>query len=198
MAEPLAEQAGKPADGEAEAGGRSRVRDRFGIAGVVVFLVAALAAILLVMGQSKRLARETIPELADVPGGFCAVGAALGLVTVFGTTAGLRAASLTTATRRLTRAWHTVLTALCCALAFGPFLYLLSGLRSKNCRSSDCAYIPGTGLAFLTYVVSAGLAGWLLYRWNRAQAEERRVLERERVRRLRKKGKGRSREARKR
>ncbi|MFJ8593214.1 hypothetical protein [Streptomyces sp. NPDC093598] len=198
MAEPLAEQTGKPADGEAEDGGRSGVRNGFGVAGVVVFLVATLAAILLVMGLSKRLARETIPELAEVPGGFWTVGAALGLITVFGATAGLRAASLTTATTRLTRAWHAVLTAVCCALAFGPFLYLLSGLRSKNCRSSDCAYIPGTGTAFLTYAVSAGLVGWLLYRWNRARAEERRAQERERVRRLRKKGKGKSRAARRR
>ncbi|MFJ5729991.1 hypothetical protein [Streptomyces paradoxus] len=174
-------------------GGRLRLRDGFGIVGVVVFLVTALAVLLLVMGLSKRLARETIPELVDVPGGFWTVGAALGLITALGATAGLRAASLTMATTRITRAWHTALTTVCCAAVFGPFLYLLSGLRSRNCRSSDCAYLPGTGTAFLTYSLSAGLVGWLLYRWNRTRAEERRARERERARKLRKKGKGKSR-----
>jgi hypothetical protein len=196
VVEPFAGQARKPADGKAESGGRFRVRDSFGIAGVAVFLIAVMAVILLVMGLSKRIARETLPELADTLGGFWTVGAALGLITVGGATTGLRAASLTTATTRLTRAWHAVLTAICGALAFGPFLYLLSGLRSRNCRSSDCAYIPGTGTAFLTYAISAGLVGWLLHRWNRARTEERRAQERERARRLRKKGKGKSRTAR--
>ncbi|MFF6917846.1 hypothetical protein [Streptomyces sp. NPDC012466] len=198
MAEPLAEGTGKPADGEAETGGRSRVRDGFGIAGVVVFLVAALAVLLLVLGLSKRFARETIPQLGDVPGDFWVVGAVLGLITVLGATTGLRAASSPTATTRLTRVRHTVLMTVCCTAAFGPFLYLLSGLRSRNCRSSTCAYVPGTGTAFLTYAVTAGLVGWLLYRWDRTRAEERRARERERMRRLRKRGRGKSRPTRQR
>jgi hypothetical protein len=196
VAEPLVEGTGKPADGEAETGGRFGVRDGFGIAGVVVFLVAALAVILLVPGLSKRFARETIPQLGDVPGGFWAVGAVLGLITALGAMTGLRATSSPTATTRLTRVRHTGLMTVCCAAAFGPFLYLLSGLRSRNCRSSACAYVPGTGTAFLTYAVSAAAVGCLLHRWNRARAEEQVARERERVRRLRKKGKGKSRAAR--
>ncbi|MFJ7331715.1 hypothetical protein ACIQUU_00450 [Streptomyces sp. NPDC101116] len=167
-----------------------------GLVAVVVFLIAVPATILVVMGLSKRLARETLPELAAAPGGFWAVGAAFGLITVFGATAGLRTASMTTATTRLTRAWHTVLTALCCALAFGPFLFLLSGLRGKNCRSTDCAYVHGTGTAFLTYAATSAVVGWLLYRRHQARAEELRAQERERMRRLRKKGKGRTRRVR--
>ncbi|GAA2237711.1 hypothetical protein [Streptomyces indiaensis] len=199
MAEHIAEEVGKPADAAARVSGRfSGVRDGLGLAAVVVFLVTALALILLVVGLSKRLARETIPELTTVPGGFWAVGAALGLITVFGSTAGLRAARPTADSTRLTRAWRAVLTAFCCALAFGPFLYLLSGLRSRNCRSSDCAYVPGTGPAFLTYAVTSALVGWLLYRRHNARAERLRAQERERMRRLRKRGKGRTRTARRR
>jgi hypothetical protein len=56
----------------------------------------------------------------------------------------------------------------------------------------SCAYIPGTGSAFLAYVLSAGLVDWSVHRWTAARAAEQAALERERVRRLRQKGKGKS------
>jgi fructose-specific phosphotransferase system IIC component len=131
--------------------------------------------------------------LVNLPGGSWAVGAVLGAITVLGATGGLRCAAGASGRTRLARGVHALGTALCCAAAFGPFFYLLSGLPGKNCRSESCAYIPGTGSAFLGYVISVGLVGWLLHRWISARAEEEAARERERVRRLRKKGKGKSR-----
>jgi hypothetical protein len=166
------------------------MRDGLGIAGGVAFLAAVLAVILLVMGLSKRLARETLPQLVDIPGGAWVVGGALGVLTVVGAATGLTSASPSAERtgNRFRRAGRLGLTAVCWVAAFGPFLYLLSGLPSRNCRSLSCAYVPGTGTAFLAYVLTAGALGWWAYRWNRGRAEQWRAVERERLRLLRKKG----------
>ncbi|MGW0865400.1 hypothetical protein [Streptomyces sp. NPDC002611] len=161
-------------------------------------LVVGLGVILLVMGMWKRFARETVPTLVDLPGGSWAVGGVLGVITVLGAIGALRCSVGTSGRTRLARGLHTAGTAACCTAAFGPLFYLLSGLPGKNCRSESCAYIPGTGSAFLAYVISAVLVGWLVYRWISARAEEDAARERERMRRLRKKGKGKSRAGRRR
>lgn len=189
----MAKPATEKADEQAGAGLRFRAQDGLGIAGGIALVVAALAVTALVMGLSKRFARETIPEFVNLPAGSWAMGGVLGPMTALGATGGLRAASAGAGTTRPARALHAIVTAVCCAAAFGPFLYLLSGLPGKNCSSSGCAYIPGTGTAFLAYAVSAGVAGWLLYRCGRARAGERAVRERERARRLRKRRKGKNR-----
>lgn len=185
-------QVRRPAE-DPEAHVRFGARDGFGMAGVMLCLVVGMGAILLVMGMWKRFARETVPTLVDLPGGSWAVGAVLGVITVLGATGALRCAGGASGRTRLARGLHAAGTALCCAAAFGPLFYLLSGLPGKNCRSESCAYIPGTGSAFLGYAISAGLMGWLVHRWISARAEEEAARERERVRRLRKKGKGKSR-----
>jgi len=76
-------------------------------------------------------------------------------------------------------------------------MYALPG---KNCRSCDssCRYIPGAGSALLVYVISTALLGWTLYRWSDVAGEAQAARERARVRKLRKKGKGKSRAARQR
>ncbi|WP_435283745.1 hypothetical protein [Streptomyces koelreuteriae] len=168
------------------------------MAGVMLCLVVGMGVILLVMGMWKRFARETVPTLVDLPGGSWAVGGVLGVITVLGAIGALRCSVGTSGRTRLARGLHTAGTAACCAAAFGPLFYLLSGLPGKNCRSESCAYIPGTGSAFLAYVISAVLVGWLVYRWISARAEEDVARERERMRRLRKKGKGKSRAGRRR
>jgi hypothetical protein len=48
----------------------------------------------------------------------------------------------------------------------------------------------------VVYVASVGVVGWLFFRWSSARAEAWAVRERERVRRLRKKGQRKSRAAR--
>ncbi|MGW0496803.1 hypothetical protein ACWD0Z_15600 [Streptomyces sp. NPDC003007] len=175
---------------------RSGVRDGFGIAGVILCLVIGTGVVLLLMGLWKRFARVTIPTLVELPAGSWALGAVLGVITVLGVIGGVRCASGVSGRTALAHGLWTAGAAACWAAAFGPFFYLLSGLRARNCHAASCAYLPGTGIAFLAYVVCGGLVGWLLYRWNRARTEERRAQERERARRLRKKGKGKSRAAR--
>ncbi|MFH9889088.1 hypothetical protein ACH4OQ_07910 [Streptomyces luteogriseus] len=172
------------------------VRDGFGIAVVILCLVVGTGLILLLTGLWKRFARETIPTLVGLPGGSWALGVALGVITVLGVIGGLRCTSGVPGGPRLTRGLRSAGAAICCAGAFGPLFYLLAGLRARNCRSVSCAYIPGTGTAFLAYVVTAGLVGWSIHRWVGARAAERLAKERLRVRRLRKKGGGRSRAAR--
>lgn len=177
MAKPVAEQTGADA--------RFRARDGLAIVGGVALAGVVLAVILLVMGLWKRLARETIPGLMELPSGSWAIGVVLGLITVLGATGGLRSASMAAGTSRLSRASRTAATAVCCAVAFGPLLYLLTALPGKNCRSANCAYIPGAGTVFLAYAVSVGVVGWLLYRWSRGRADVRAARERGRMRRLR-------------
>ncbi|MFE1946251.1 hypothetical protein [Streptomyces massasporeus] len=175
---------------------RLRTRDGVGIAGVILCLVVGAGAILLFMGLWKRFARETVPVLVDLPGGPWMAGGVLGLITVVGATGGLRRASSRAGETRLTQGLRAAGTAACSTAAFGPLFYLLSGLPVKNCRSASCEYIPGTGTAFLAYVVSVGIMGWLYWRWTTARSEAQAARERERLRRLRKKGKGKSRAAR--
>ncbi|MEU3932770.1 hypothetical protein AB0E85_12145 [Streptomyces sp. NPDC029044] len=165
---------------------------------MILGLVVGMGVLLLVMGMGKRFAREVVPALVDLPGGAWAIGGGLGVVTVLGVSGWLRCASGVSAGSRLAWALSALGTATCCGVAFGPFFLLISGLPGRNCRSESCAYIPGTGSALLTYALSAGLMGWIAHRWTSARAAERATLERERVRRLRKKGKGRSRAARRR
>ncbi|MZF86808.1 hypothetical protein [Streptomyces sp. SID5643] len=160
---------------------------------MILGLVVGMGVLLLVMGLGKRLARAVVPALVDLPGGAWTVGGGLGVVTVLGVIGWLRCASGVSAESRLGRVLSALCTATCCGAAFGPFFLLISGLPGRNCRSATCAYIPGTGSALLAYALSAGLVGWIVNRWTSARAAERATLERERVRRLRKKGKGKSR-----
>ncbi|MDT0387626.1 hypothetical protein, partial [Streptomyces dubilierae] len=186
---------------QAEADVRFRMRDGLGIAGGVAFLAAVLAVILLVFGLSKRLARETLPQLVDfLPGGSWVVGGTLGVLTVVGV-GGARSFASPSApgqATRFERVWWSVRTAICWAAAFCPFLYLLSGLPSRNCRSAGCAYVPGTGPAFLAYALTVGVLGWCVYRWTKGRTQKQAARARERARRLRKKGKGKSRAVRQR
>ncbi|MGW7492889.1 hypothetical protein ACWGKA_01020 [Streptomyces luteogriseus] len=172
------------------------VRDGFGIAVVILCLVVGTGLILLLTGLWKRFARETIPTVVGLPGGSWALGAALGVITVLGVIGGLRCTPGAPGGPRMARGLRSWGTAICCSAAFGPLFYLLAGLRARNCRSMSCAYLPGTGTAFLAYVVTAGLVGWSVHRWTSARAAEQLAREQMRVRRLRKKGGGKSRAAR--
>ncbi|PPS67626.1 MULTISPECIES: hypothetical protein [Streptomyces] len=173
------------------------VRDGLGIAVAILCLVVGTGLILLFTGLWKRFARETLPTLVELPGGSGALGAVLGVITVLGVIGGLRCTPPGfSGGTRLARGLRSTGTALCCAAVFGPLFYLLSGLRARHCASMSCAYIPGTGTAFLAYVVTAGLVGWSVHRWTSARAAEQLAVERMRARRLRRKGKGKSRAAR--
>ncbi|MEV0218469.1 hypothetical protein [Streptomyces sp. NPDC050704] len=179
--------------------GGFRLRDGFGIAGVVIALVVTGAVLLLVLGAWKAFVRETAPFVLDWPGGPWAFGALCGLVSVFGVFYGHRLLMTAPPRReaRLPRAARCVVIAGCWGAALASFSYVVGSLPGKNCRSykEGCAYIPGTGSSLIAYAVAAALVGWLVYRASNARAEERGAQERERLRKLRKKGKGKSRAA---
>ncbi|WP_330306568.1 MULTISPECIES: hypothetical protein [unclassified Streptomyces] len=176
---------------------RFRARHVLAIGGFVLALLAAGAAIVLLLGTWRGFVRETAPELLDRPGGPWAVGCVLGLATVLGALGGMQVETEVSGQTRLFRAVRVTGAAICWAAAMVPAMYMLGALSGKNCPSyqASCRYIPGTGSALLAYVASTALLGWCLLRWNSARTEARRAGERERLRRLRKKGRGKSRAA---
>ncbi|MEV5015924.1 hypothetical protein ACIGW1_30395 [Streptomyces sp. NPDC053780] len=170
-------------------------------AGLLLYLVVGGALLVLGVGGTRWFSRHIAPVLYDLPGGSWAVGGILGLLSLAGWAGAVSSrfeSPGVARTGRLSRAARVVARGVCWAAALAPVVFLISGLRGRHCRSYEpgCAYISGTGPAVLTYVVVAGGLGWLYHRWRRARSEERRALERERLRKLRKKGKGKSRGAR--
>ncbi|MER6165682.1 hypothetical protein [Streptomyces violaceorubidus] len=178
---------------------RLRVRDGFGL---VLFLVVGAAVLVGVFGGARWAARESAPVLYDLPGGSWGVGGVLGLVTLLGWGGAVSGRLASPAANGSGKAPGAVLRRLargvCTVAAVAPVVFLISGLQGKNCRTyePDCSYIPGTGPALLVYVGCVAVVGWLTYRRRRAVLEERRAHERERLRKLRKRGKGKSRVAR--
>ncbi|MFJ6571606.1 hypothetical protein ACIQNU_29795 [Streptomyces sp. NPDC091292] len=170
--------------------GGNRGRDGVALLGIVFGVVVVVGGVVVVVGGWKAVARGVAPVLLEVPGGGWAVGALCGLVTLGGAVAGWRVQGEGFAGR--------VVRGLGWGLGFAAFLFVLGSLPGKNCPSyrEGCAYIPGSGTALLAYVLMLAVLGGaaVLVRGRRAQAAS--LAERERIRRLRKKGKGRSRTAR--
>ncbi|MGK9460502.1 hypothetical protein ACSLFT_10765 [Streptomyces sp. G6] len=171
------------------------------MAGLVLYLVVGVPVLVLAIGSMRWFSRHIAPVVYDVPGGSWAVGAALGVLSLVGW-AGVVPGRLDgfggqARTSGPTRVLRVVTRVACVAAVLAPVSVLISGLSGKNCRSYEpgCAYIPGTGPSVLAYVTVAGGVGWLVYLWRRAVIEKRRARERERLRKLRKKGRGKSRRA---
>ncbi|MFC7815274.1 hypothetical protein ACFUTR_11580 [Streptomyces sp. NPDC057367] len=173
----------------------TRKRD---MTGLVLYLVVGVPVLVLAIGSMRWFSRHIAPVVYDVPGGSWAVGAALGVLSLVGW-AGVVPGRFDGQARPSgpARVVWVVTRVACVAAVLAPVSFLISGLPGKNCRSYEpgCAYIPGAGSAVLAYVAVAGGVGWLFYRWRRAVIEERRARERECLRKLRKKGKGKSRRA---
>ncbi|MGW1778972.1 hypothetical protein ACWCQQ_07490 [Streptomyces sp. NPDC002143] len=190
--------------------GRFRARDGWGLAGGVLLLAALLAVLLTAMGLLKWFVRVTAPVLVELPGGGWTVGALLGLLSVAGWAGGAwfsapernrdRGGDRQQGRDRSgpTRIARSVAGAVCWTVAFGALMYVLGALPGRNCRSGDamCAYIPGTGSVLLAYAATVSLLGYLWYRRRGAVTAARRAQEQARLKRLRKKGKGKSRTAR--
>ncbi|MFF3845413.1 hypothetical protein [Streptomyces sp. NPDC002328] len=176
-----------------------RARDGWGLAGGVLFAAVVVAILLFAFGVVKRVVRATAPVLIELPGGGWTVGGVLGLLSVAGW-AGAAWFSFPRRRRvrsRSGRVGHAVGGTVCWTVGFGALYYVLGALPGRNCRSGAdmCAYIPGTGSALAAYAVTVAVVGWLSYHRYRTVTEARRAAERERLKRLRKKGKGRSRRA---
>ncbi|MEU1045216.1 hypothetical protein ABZ400_08690 [Streptomyces sp. NPDC005897] len=178
-------------------GRRFLVRDG---AVIALFVVVAGVVVFFGFGGARWAAREGAPVLYGLPGGACSVGGLLGLVTLLGwggALSGRLASRGGGGSGTVSGVLRGVARGVCCFAALAPVFFLLSGLRGKNCRSYEpgCSYVPGTGPALLVYVGCVAVVGWLAHRRRRAVLEERRAREQERLRRLRKKGKGKSRRA---
>ncbi|MEU4147714.1 hypothetical protein [Streptomyces parvulus] len=166
--------------------------------GLLVYLVVGGALLVFGIGGTRWFARHIAPVLYDLPGGSWVVGGTLGLLSLAGWAGAVSSrfeSPGAVRTGTLSRAARVVARGVCWAAALAPVVFLISGLRGRNCRSYEpgCAYVSGTGSALLAYVVISGGMGWLYHRWRRARSEERRARERERLRKLLKKGKGKSR-----
>ncbi|WP_415941596.1 hypothetical protein [Streptomyces sp. 067-1] len=183
----------RPTAGATEGNPRFRVRDGVGF---VLFVVVGAAVLFSLFGGSRWAARESAPVLYELPGGSWSLGGALGLVTLLGWGGAVSGRLESPAANGSGKASgvipRSVARGACCAAALAPVLFLLSGVRGRNCRSYEegCAYVPGTGPALLVYVGCVAVVGWLTHRRRRAVLEERRARERERLRKLRRKGKG--------
>ncbi|MFG2790565.1 hypothetical protein [Streptomyces sp. NPDC048419] len=179
--------------------GASRTRTGFGVAAAGVAVVAAAAVVFLALGTWRRFVRTTAPALLGWPGAPWVVGAALGLLTVIGATYLLRftaptsaPASPSTSDSGATPSKPVVgiAAAASAVAAFGPLMYVLAALPGRNCPAyrQGCEHIDGTWSALAAYVISAVALAALLRRRHTTRAEARRAEERERLRRLRKRG----------
>lgn len=176
-----------------------RARDGWGLAGGVLFAAVIMAVFLIALGVVKRVVRATAPVLIDLPGGGWTVGGVLGLLSVAGW-AGAAWFSFPRRHRvrsRSGRLWHAVGGTVGWTVGFGALYYVFGALPGRNCRSGAdlCAYIPGTGSALMAYAVTVAVVGLLSYHRYRTVTQALRAEERERLKRLRKKGKGKSRRA---
>ncbi|MCX5332248.1 hypothetical protein [Streptomyces sp. NBC_00140] len=172
-----------------------RVRDGFVLAAAVI----ALGAVALVtLGTWKWFVRRTAPAVLDWPGGSWAFGAVCGLLVVFGSTGVWRFSEKPPRESRPGRALRVAGLAVSGGGAFGSVMYVLASLPGRNCSSYEdgCEYVPGTGSALVACLGTAAVVGYAAYRVRSVRGERRGALERERLRRLRKKGKGKSRGAR--
>jgi hypothetical protein len=172
-----------------------RARDGFMVAGVVI----AFGVVLVVtLGTWKWFVRETAPVVLDWPGGPWGFGAASGLMVVLGSLGAMRLSEGSSRETGLQRAARVAGLAVCGGAAFGVVMYLFASLPGKRCPSyrEGCEYIPGTGSAFIACLVTTALMGYTVYRVSNLRAEQRQARERERIRKLRKKGKGKTRKLR--
>ncbi|GAA1929630.1 hypothetical protein GCM10009837_64130 [Streptomyces durmitorensis] len=174
---------------------RSRTRDGFGIAAFVLVLLALAVGFFWVKGAWRTVIRESPNLIADWPGGAWAFGIMAGVVAVAGTYGGLRASAALQGTMTRRRIARRTATSVCWAVPLLLTLYVLSALPGRNCSSSSptCREIDGAFPALLAYAITTAVLGWTVYRVSAAREEQRRAAQQTRLRKLRKKGKGKSR-----
>ncbi|WP_237330247.1 hypothetical protein [Streptomyces sp. BA2] len=178
--------------------GNSRFRDGFGIAAYVLALLALAAGFLLAKGAWRTVIRESPNLIADWPGGPWVFGIVAGVLAVAGAYGGLAVSEAPQGTETSPRiAARRMAIAVCWAVPLLLTLYILSALPGRNCDSSSttCREVEGAFPALLAYAITAAAAGWATYRVRTGREEQRRTAQQARLRKLRKKGKGKSRAA---
>lgn len=177
---------------------RFRPRDGFGIAAAVLVLAALVAGFLWAKGAWRTVIRESPGLMVDWPGGAWVFGAMAGVLAVAGACGGLWAADALQGNEPPRRIARRVAKGVCWALPVIVTAYIISALAGRNCSSSSptCREIDGAYPALLAYAVTAAVLAWAAYRFRSTREEQRRAAHQARLRKLRKKGKGKSREAR--
>lgn len=182
----------------AEGAPRLRARDGFGIAAFVLALAALAVGFFWAKGAWRTVIREAPNLIAEWPGGPWVFGVVAGVLAVAGAYGGLTASDAPQRTETPRRIARRTATAVCWAVPLLLTLYILSALPGRNCRSTSptCEAVDGAFPALLTYAVTAATVGWATYRVRANRDERRRATQQARLRKLRKKGKGKSRGAR--
>ncbi|MGW6062816.1 hypothetical protein [Streptomyces sp. NPDC055189] len=177
---------------------RSGTRDGFALAAFVLALLALAAGFLWAKSAWRKAIRDSPTLIADWPGGAWVFGIMAGTLAVAGVYGGLWTADALQGNQTPRRIARRVATGVCWALPVIVTAYILSALPARNCNSSQptCRPIDGAFPALLTYAVTAAALGWAAYRARAAREQERRAAHQARLRKLRKKGKGKSRQAR--
>lgn len=177
---------------------RFRPRDGFGIAGAVLVLAALVAGFLWVKGAWRTVIRESPGLIAEWPGGAWVFGVMAGVLAVAGACGGLWAADALRGNETPRRIARRVAASVCWALPVIVTAYIISALPGRNCDSSSptCHPIDGAFPALLAYLITAAALAWCAFRVRSAREEQRRAAHQARLRKLRKKGKGKSRSAR--
>lgn len=154
------------------------------------------AVLLLALRTWKGFVRATAADVLDGPGGPVGFGIVCGAVVLAAALTAWRL-SEKPSPGGLGQAVRLTAVTACSAVAFGVPMYLVAALPGRHCPAyrDGCAYIPGSAPALIACAATVTAAGWATYRVLTARAEQRRAQERERLRRLRKKGKGKSRKA---
>ncbi|MEV2253139.1 hypothetical protein AB0I94_21590 [Streptomyces sp. NPDC050147] len=175
----------------------SRTRDGFAIAALVLALLALAAGFLWAKGAWRTVIRESPNLIADWPGGAWVLGLMAGVVAVAGACGGLWASEALKGTKTPHRIARRTATAVCWALPLLLTLYILSALRGRNCDSSQptCREIDGAFPALLAYVLTTAALAWTTHRIRSTRQEQHRAAQQARLRKLRKRGKGKSRAA---
>lgn len=172
-----------------------RARDGFALAG---FVIAIGVVLVVALGTWKWFVHETAPVVLDWPGGSWGFGAACGLIVVSGSLGALRFSQSAQRESKLRRARRVAGLTVCGGAAFGAVMYIFGSLPGRRCSiyREGCEYIPGTGSAFVACLVTSAVVGYALHRVINQRAERHQAREHERMRKLRKRGKGKSRAAR--
>ncbi|TJZ56843.1 hypothetical protein FCH28_04820 [Streptomyces piniterrae] len=175
----------------------SRLRTAIQSAGTVALAiglaVGSVAGVLIAAATPRWLAGQT-PDLPTAwPGGPIGFGVSCAVILLSSGYAGWHLYSEIRPDTPHPKLRSTAAIA-CYALAFTTLGYVLGTVPGRHC-STDCTAQPGAGLTIATFVIATAVLGTAAHRIRRTRQERRRAAERERLRKLRKRGKGRSRAA---
>ncbi|MEU6768926.1 hypothetical protein ABZ916_41235 [Streptomyces sp. NPDC046853] len=177
---------------------RSGARDGFAVVALVIALLALAAGVLWAKGAWRTVIRESPGLIADWPGGAWVFGIMAGVLAVAGACGGLWASDALRGDATPRRIARRVATGVCWSLPVIVTAYIISALPGRNCVAyrPTCREIDGAFPALLAYAVTAAALSWAAYRIRATREEQRRAAHQTRLRKLRKKGKGKSRSAR--